>query len=299
MTQKQANFVLLSVSIAWGSSNLMLRLGLEGIETFNLIALRFGLAFILVAILLHKKIRHTPVNVLLYSALLGLIVYSNFVLLIWALRLSTVSEVSFLTSMSVVLVLLLCSIQRRRMPDANLMVAVAVVFAGFALMNLEHGFRLSLGTLFSLAAALASAIVVVLTDHISHRIDSMVQLGVWETGFTGLFGLITSILFETPKWPQTKVQWFAVLVLALVCSAYGFVMRTIAQKYTPPEQVGFLLSLEPVFSALFGFLILHERLTVSGYIGAALVLISAPIANKAFPVPWAKRNLRSPHDTKE
>ena len=70
------------------------------------------------------------------------------------------------------------------------------------------------------------------------------------------------------RWPVMRL-WFkiivaclpaAVLGLALLCTAYGFILRPVAQKYTTPEHVGFLFSLEPVFSAIFGFLFLRERL---------------------------------------
>ena len=56
-----------------------------------------------------------------------------------------------------------------------------------------------------------------------------------------------------------------------------------AQKYTTPEHVGFLFSLEPVFSAIFGFLFLRERLHPITYLGAALVLLSVPVANELPP----------------
>lgn len=300
MTQRKANLLLASVSVVWGSSNLMLRLGLEDIETFNLIALRFCLAFLIVASLFHKELRNTSQKVLLYAALLGVSVYCNFTVLICALRLSTVSEVGFLNSISVVLVPVFCSIWRRELPNRNLLAAMVIVLLGLALMNLEEGIAISLGTWLALLAALVNAFVVILTDFTSHRVENTLQLGIWQIGFTGLCGLITSCLFETPRLPQTKLQWFAVLVLAVLCSAYGYVVRPIAQRYTTPEQTGFLLTLEPVFSAIFGFFVLHERLRFSGYIGAALVLASVPVANGAAAVFWQRARMRMPiKETKE
>ena len=64
------------------------------------------------------------------------------------------------------------------------------------------------------------------------------------------------------------------LGLALVCSAFGFVMQPVAQRCTTPEHTGLLFALEPVFSALFAFVFLHELLSAKGWLGAALVLFS-------------------------
>lgn len=58
----------------------------------------------------------------------------------------------------------------------------------------------------------------------------------------------------------------------MVFSAFGFVLQPVAQKYTTPERTGILFSLEPVFSAIFGFLFLDEVLKIQGYFGAILVL---------------------------
>ena len=59
--------------------------------------------------------------------------------------------------------------------------------------------------------------------------------------------------------------------LGLICSAYGFVVQPIAQRYTTAENIGLIFSLEPVFSALLSYLFLHEILALRGYIGAAMI----------------------------
>lgn len=55
-------------------------------------------------------------------------------------------------------------------------------------------------------------------------------------------------------------------------SAYGFVVQTVVQQYTTPENTGFLFSLEPIFAAIFSFIFLHEKLTEMGYLGAIFIL---------------------------
>lgn len=87
------------------------------------------------------------------------------------------------------------------------------------------------------------------------------------------------MLFETPTLPAAPSQWMAVLGLALICSAFGFVAQPMAQKYTTPEHTGLLFSLEPLFSALFAFLFLQETLSAKGYFGAALMMAGVLVAS--------------------
>ena len=283
MSQKKADLLLASIAMVWGSSNLLLKIGAADMGTFNLIALRFCIAFVVTAAVFHRQLRHPDKKALAYGAALGAIIFAIFVALVAALRISTVSEVGFLNSTSVVMVPLLCAAGQRKCPSRNVLAAMVIVLVGLLLMNLEHGLRFSSGALLCLLSALLNSCAIILMDYASKRVDSTVQLGIFQVGFSGVFALAASLLLESPTMPRTRLEWVAVLGLALLCTAYGFILRPVAQKYTTPEHVGFLFSLEPVFSAIFGFLFLRERLHPITYLGAALVLLSVPVANELPP----------------
>ena len=57
--QQRADGLLAFVSAAWGSSYLLMKIGLNGIPPFCLIAFRFGIAFLVVAALAFKKMKKT------------------------------------------------------------------------------------------------------------------------------------------------------------------------------------------------------------------------------------------------
>ena len=104
-------------------------------------------------------------------------------------------------------------------------------------------------------------------------------LGIWQLGFAALYGVICTFMFETPTLPSSGFQWIAIFGLAFVCSAFGFVMQPMAQKYTTPEHTGLLFALEPVFSAVFSYIFLHETLSGKGYMGAMLVMAGVVAAS--------------------
>lgn len=103
-------------------------------------------------------------------------------------------------------------------------------------------------------------------------------LGIWQLGFTGLYGVIFTFLFETPSLPGSGAQWGAILGLAIICSAFGFIVQPVAQEYTSPEHTSMLFALEPVFSMIFAYIFLHEKLSLQGAIGAFLIMVGVVIA---------------------
>ena len=66
----------------------------------------------------------------------------------------------------------------------------------------------------------------------------------------------------------------AALFLGIVCSGVCLVIQSVYQKHTTASRASLIFTLEPVFSAIFAFFLLGERIGVKGYIGSALMLAS-------------------------
>jgi drug/metabolite transporter (DMT)-like permease len=279
MTQKKANLILASVSLAWGLSYLLMKLGVQAIPPFNMTALRCGIAFLVTALVFFPKIRKVDAKTLKYSAISGALLCGLFTGLLYGLKSTSASSAGFLTSTTVIMVPILLAIITRKLPNPKIMLGMIVISAGLVLLTSGDRFAMNIGSVYCLSAALLCAIHIIVSNRFVREVDSL-QLGIYQLGFAALFGLAGMLLFEEPVLPRTSVHWVAVLGLALACSAYGFVMQSIAQKYTTPESVGFLFSLEPVFSAIFAFAFLNEIMGLQGYIGAGIILMGVFIANQ-------------------
>ena len=291
-TQQRADAALGLVAMAWGSSYLLMKMGLEGIPPLSMIALRFGIAFLTVAPIFARQLRRTTPRTLRHGAILGLFLFGLFAFLMYGLRTTSASAAGFLTSATVVFVPLLQAIFRRKAPDAATVVGTAAVMAGIGLLTLRDAMTLQWGELLCLGGALLYACQILLTDVFTHQEDGLL-LGVWQLAFAALLGFVASLLLEAPAWPANAVQWAAVFGLALLCSAFGFVLQPVAQRYTTPEHAGLLFAMEPVFSALLAFLFLRETLDARGYAGAALILISVLFAARGKPAPQGATAIQS------
>ena len=116
-TQQRADSMLALVAMAWGSSYLLMKIGLDGIPPFCIIALRFGIAFIAVSLLFFKKFKKTTKRVMMKGAVLGLFLFGLFAFLMHGLQTTSASNGGFLTSTTVVLVPIFHAVIKKKMPD--------------------------------------------------------------------------------------------------------------------------------------------------------------------------------------
>jgi len=278
MKQRNAELLIAIISMVWGSSYLLAKLGLGKLEVFNLIALRLGIAFVITAAIFIKRITRVSINTLCNSAILGTILFSSFAFLSIGLKTTSASLAGFLTSSTVVFVLILQVIITRALPNLPIAVGSILTLCGIGFLMFKQHFAFEISSILCVLSALSFAGHVVATNHLTHKSDSLL-LGIFQLGFAALLGCIFSGIFETPSLPHDEAEWLIVLVLAIMCSALGFVLQPVAQRYTTPERTSLLFSLEPVFAAILGYIFLHEVLQLKDCIGAALVLFSIFIAS--------------------
>lgn len=278
MKPLKADLMILFITICWGSSYLFMKMGLDTLGEFNLIALRFGLAFILAAAIFYPRLRQVNLRTIRYAMLLGSILFIMFTALTFGLKTTTTSNAGFLISLTVVFVPLIHTFLFKKKIEKKLIASILLALTGIALLTIQLPFTFKIGDLFCIAAALCYALHINVVSSAAQKVDTL-SLGILQLGFTGLYAFVMSLILETPVLPSTTHGWIAILVLSVVCSALGFILQTIAQKYTTATRTGLVFSLEPVFAAMFGFWFAHEIMNSVQYFGAALVFLSVVIAS--------------------
>ncbi|WP_019911191.1 DMT family transporter [Paenibacillus sp. HW567] len=291
MKPLKAELMLFVVTIFWGSSYLFMKMGLGTLGEFNLIALRFGLAFILAALLFHKRLRKVDTRTLKYGALLGFLLLGVFTCITFGLKTTTTSNAGFLVALTVIFVPMIDVLVFRKKVAPPQAFGTILAIAGIGLLTLNSSLRIQPGDFLCILSAVFYAVQILLTGKAVKTCDSL-SIGILQLGFAGGYALVLSALFETPSLPSSTSGWIAILALGLFCSACGFILQPIAQKYTTPTRTGLIFSMEPVFAALFGYWFVGEKLSMQGYTGAALVLLGiafSELLGKAHFAPGAFR----------
>lgn len=277
LSQGQADILIAIVAMTWGSSYLMMKIGLTGIPPFSIIALRFCIAFVVVALVFLPKMKLMNMRTLGYGAISGLFLFGVFAFLVPGMKYTTASNAGFLIGIVSVFVPVVHSLLKHKMPSRRTSLGVLLALLGICLLTFFSTFTINLGDILCILGAFSYTIQIILMDHFTQKVDSFL-LGIWQLGFTGFYGVIFTFLFETPALPGSSAQWGAILGLAIICSAFGFIIQPVAQKYTSPEHTSMLFALEPVFSMIFAYIFLHEKLSLQGTIGAAFIMIGVLIA---------------------
>lgn len=270
-TRGKADFMLMLVTMAWGSSYLMMQLGLGDMQPCNLIALRFGIAFLAVFPFFFTRLKTFTRREIGVSALLGVLLCIGFSCLMHGLLLTTASNAAFLEASAVVLVPVFHAGITRKLPERPLILGALVTMTGISFLSLGSDLMFHAGDLLCLGSAVCYAFRILITDRASREMNPL-HIGAGQLGFASLFALIACFLTETPRLPGTPAAFAAVLGLALLCSAFGLIMQSVAQQFTTAEDTSLIFSLEPVFSAIFAFLFAGELLSPRELFGAGLVL---------------------------
>ncbi len=157
--------------------------------------------------------------------------------------------------------------------------------AGMALLTLNEALRPAPGDIICLLVPTFYAVDLMVTEKAVAKPEvDPIALGVLQTAVAGVVMLGLALLLETPS-PARLAQRSGRrrCSSALFCSGICFVIQSVEQQFTTASHASLIFTLEPVFSAVFAYFLLSERLTVRGYFGAALMLVSLLIMELDVP----------------
>lgn len=271
----KADLMLLLVTLFWGISYYLVSISLAEIDTLNLIALRFIIAFLIAVVASFRHIKGVNKETLKYSAILGLLLVIVYITATYGVQYTSISNAGFLCSLPVVMTPILAFIFKKQKPEKKLILVVVMALTGIALLTLSEQMKPAPGDIICLFCSLSYSIHILLTETAVNKEGvNAFQLGVFQLGFCGLWQLLLTFLFEKPRLPQSGGIWTAVLILAIFCTGLAFIVQSVAQQYTSAAHVGVIFALEPVFAGIVAFFAAGEILLPKEYLGAAILVSS-------------------------
>lgn len=194
---------------------------------------------------------------------------------------TTAGKAGFITALYVVLVPVISLFLGRR-PDKKIWLCVMLGLAGLYLISVKEGFQIGTGDALVMLCALLFSGQILCVDYFSRRVRNPVKLANYQFFFCMLVNLIGMLLFEEIHFDALRAAAASIIYAGVLSGAVGYTLQIIAQKYTDPAVASLLMSLESVFSVLFGWLILHQLLTGRELIGCGLVFLAVLIAELPF-----------------
>ena len=186
MSTKKANLILTTCSMAWGTSYIFMKLGIEGLSPLMLMALRTGIAFLILVLIFFKRLLKVNKRLLLYSAITGFLLFTNLTPILYGLNTITASQSGFILSTTVVLVPVIHAVISRRLPAHHVRLGIIIVLIGMVLINGGDIFAVKPGTLLCMLSAFSYSINIVLNSYFTRQVDPL-ALGVYQGLYLSLF----------------------------------------------------------------------------------------------------------------
>ena len=289
-SQIKNSLLLLLASVVWGLAFVAQSVAGGNIGTFTFNGIRFIIGGIcLLPFLRGHNVRPSkiPPNKLLGGVICGLALFlaSTFQQAGIALG-ATAGEAGFLTACYIVLVPILGLFIGRK---CSFLVwpAVAIALVGLYLLCdplAGAGFSISTADLALLCCALLFSIQILCVDHYAPRM-SPVALACVQFFVSGAVSLIAAIFFDLMPDPSAWINslldpsnWIAILYTGIFSSAVGYTLQAVGQRGLNPALASLIMSLESVFSTLFGWLILHQTMTGKEITGCLLIFSAVILA---------------------
>ena len=267
------NIYMFIATIFFGMTYVLTKICLNYSTELHIISFRFLIAFIISLIFLYKNIFPIKIKELLYSFILGMILFLVFIAMTIGVKYTTATNASFLISLSVIFIPFFSWVFNKEKPKKSIFLVLIIALIGIMLLTLDKNLELHMGDILCLICAILFTFHVILTERIVKN-NNPVALSVLQFAWVSLFSFLIQYPIENFVIPKNKIFWLSMVLLGVFCIAFGYIVQTIAQKNLSSTVVGFILSLEPVFSGIFGYFFLNEYLSFQQYIGAFLLLIS-------------------------
>ncbi len=270
---------LVLTTLIWGSTFALTKMALDHLPPLLFLAVRFTLAAIIMSVFFFPHLRRNWRQTLSSGLWVGLALAVAYITQTVGMETTSASKAAFITGLAVILVPILQALHSRRFPQPAVLLGAVLATSGLTLLSgiLGEGLSLGIGDMWVTACAVAFAIHILATGHYAGQVN-IPTLTTIQFAVTAFSCWIAGLGIEQwPGSPPVKI-WMIIIFLALFGTAGAFGMQTWAQRRLPASRAAIILTLEPVFAAAFGFMILAERLTWTGYLGCAAIVAGTLVA---------------------
>jgi drug/metabolite transporter (DMT)-like permease len=278
MTRIQANLVLLLTAAIWGAAFVSQNLAMQSIGPYWFVALRFLIGFVVVLPFAFRESRKAAAPLtrrdIIAFCVIGLMLFGGAVTQQIGMLTTSVTNTSFLTGLYVVIVPMLSVIFLRRMPHWIIWPAALMALAGIYYLSGGQLSSLKAGDFWVIACAAFFGAQVLLVGVFVSNSARPLALSAVQFLICGLGALVIAAFVESIHWSSVMAALPEILYAGVVSSGVAYTLQVVSQRWTTAPQAAIFLASESLFGALFGALLLGERITFVGYIGCALIFVA-------------------------
>ncbi len=189
---------------------------------------------------------------------------------------TTVGNAGFITALYILIVPLLGLFFKKKVP-LKIWICIGIAIVALYLLTIKDGFSVSLGDSLVMLCALIFSGHILLVDYFSPKVDG-VKLACIQFFVVGLLSLLPMLLIEKPSLDAILDAWLPIAYAGALSSGVGYTLQILGQKYTRPAVASLIMSLESVFAALAGIVVLGQIPSFKEGIGCVLMFAAIVLA---------------------
>ena len=270
----RSDIILLTASIIWGFAFAFQKKGMDFIGPFLFTGLRFILGSLVVLPFLFRKGEQGGFK---ESIILGFLLFAGVSLQQVGIVYTTAGKAGFITGLYVVFVPVagyLMGIRTRRFT----WIGAGLAIVGLYLLSIRGRFYPEKGDLLVLLGAVFWTFHVIYISKFTKGKDPL-KLAFGQFLVCGILGMGVAFVLEDISMSGVFDAGIPLLYAGVLSSGIAYTLQVVGQKRAHPSHAAVILSLESLFAAIGGFLLLHEVMTPKEILGAALMLTGMMISH--------------------
>ena len=295
----KALFVLLLTAIIWGLAFVAQRAGMENIGPFAFNGIRFALGSLSLVPLLflkrnniRKKALKSEQSLIWKGGVLcGLFLFAGSSFQQVGIVYTTAGNAGFITGLYVILVPVL-GLFRNHKVNLQTWIGAIIALGGLYFLSVRQSLTFAYGDALVFVSAFFFAGHVLLIGKYAPK-TNVIRLSIIQFGVASLLSLILSSFIETTTFQDIRLAAIPILYGGIMSVGVAYTLQVYGQKRTPPAHAAIILSMESLFAAIGGILILHEPLTVSIAVGGSLMLGGVMLSQLRFKKIWLNQKKRT------
>ena len=273
------DLTLLLAAFIWGTAFVAQIAGVDRIGPFTFNTSRSVIAILCLGLYLwisKIKFPENKVELLKAGVICGFLIFVGTSLQQIGLQYTTAGKTGFITSFYILIIPFLGIFLKHKI-DLSIWISVIIGFIGLYLLAVPSltDFSVNKGDFIVFLGSFCWAGHILVIDHYSKKFNP-ICLSFLQFVVLTILSAICSFAFENETLTLYNIaaSWKAIAYAGFMSSGIAYTLQMIGQKYTNPVVASLILSLEAVFAALSGYLILDEVMTNREFLGCVIVFIS-------------------------
>jgi drug/metabolite transporter (DMT)-like permease len=272
MNRFPLTLLLILTTAVWGWTFSAVKEAIDAYCVIGFLAVRFAIGSASLGIVAARRI---TARSLVVGGLIGILVAVAHLLQTFGLRYTTATNCGLITGLFAVFGILANRILFGVRILPVFWAAAGLSLVGLYLLTGAGPSPPTLGDLLTLGCAVGFGLQIAFLDRFAQQHDPIALTFAQIASATVIFLLVWP-LSEPVAWPSVEV-WSALAVTGVLATAGGFYVQVLAQQQLPASRAAIILTLEPVFATLFGFLLAGDRLTGIQFTGAILMFAAVGV----------------------